>query len=86
MYKAKCSMRLITCILDYLYVYVCKAKALISDFIALGIKQNHKFENAMTLDKYSWGFRRDAQLNDYLTTQELISTLVQTVRYTVSEQ
>lgn len=44
-----------------------------------GTLQKHKWENAMTIDKNSWGFRREAQLNDYLTTHELIVTLAQTV-------
>ena len=45
-----------------------------------GVKQNHKFENAMTIDKYSWGFRRNARLEDYLTMDELIHTFIVTVR------
>jgi alpha-L-fucosidase len=49
-----------------------------------GKKQNHKFENAMTIDKYSWGYRRDARLQDYLTMEELIDTFVVTVRYNVN--
>jgi hypothetical protein len=28
---------------------------------------DRKWENAMTLDKYSWGYRRNAKLEDYLT-------------------
>ncbi|CAG2106377.1 unnamed protein product [Medioppia subpectinata] len=44
-----------------------------------GVLQRHKWENAMTLDKSSWGFRRDAQLSDYLTTHQLVTTLAQTV-------
>ncbi|CAG2168588.1 unnamed protein product, partial [Oppiella nova] len=39
----------------------------------------HKFENAMTVDKNAWTFRRDVQLSDFLTPHELIATLVQTV-------
>lgn len=39
----------------------------------------HKWENAMTLDKKSWGWNRKARLTDFLTTKELIDTLVQTV-------
>jgi len=44
-----------------------------------GKLQNHKWENAMTIDQSSWGFRREAQLSDYLTTDELITTLAETV-------
>lgn len=33
----------------------------------------------MTIDKKSWGFRRNAALNEYLTTEELIKELVITV-------
>lgn len=44
-----------------------------------GVLQEHKFENALTLDKYSWGYRREAKLDDYLTIEELITNLVQTV-------
>lgn len=33
----------------------------------------------MTIDKYAWAFRRNARLQDFLTTQELIETLVTTV-------
>ncbi|XP_071965748.1 alpha-L-fucosidase-like [Antedon mediterranea] len=40
---------------------------------------NHKWENCMTIDKKSWGYRRNSQLSDYLTTHEIISTLAETV-------
>ncbi|GFS29161.1 hypothetical protein TNIN_46391 [Trichonephila inaurata madagascariensis] len=41
--------------------------------------QAHKWENAMTLDKGSWGFRRNMGISDFLTDQELITTLAKTV-------
>ena len=45
-----------------------------------GVLQKHKWENAMTVDKKSWGFRREANLEDFLTIHEVISTLAETVR------
>ncbi|KAK9869960.1 hypothetical protein WA026_006058 [Henosepilachna vigintioctopunctata] len=50
-----------------------------SDRFDPGVLVKHKWENAMTLDTKSWGFRRDAPLEDYLTTQELLETLARTV-------
>nr|CAB3247398.1 alpha-L-fucosidase-like [Phallusia mammillata] len=44
-----------------------------------GIIQPHKWENCMTVDKKSWGYRRDAKLEDYLTIEELLSTLASTI-------
>mmetsp|Transcript_21538 Transcript_21538/g.61340 ORF Transcript_21538/g.61340 Transcript_21538/m.61340 type:complete len:585 (-) Transcript_21538:224-1978(-) len=42
---------------------------------------DHKWENAMTLDKNSWGYRREAKMEDLLTTKELIYKLASTVAY-----
>lgn len=44
-----------------------------------GTLQKHKFENAMTIDKKSWGYRRDATLSDYLSLSELVKELTITV-------
>lgn len=41
----------------------------------------YKWENAMTLDKQSWGYRRDATIDDYLTPEELITTIARTIAY-----
>ena len=49
-------------------------------YFFLGVLQKHKWENCMTLDRFSWGYRRNAKLQDYLTMEELLSTFVSTVR------
>ena len=42
--------------------------------------QPHKWENCFTIDKAAWGFRREAKVNDYLTVNEIIQTIAETVR------
>ncbi|XP_071106514.1 alpha-L-fucosidase-like [Haliotis cracherodii] len=44
-----------------------------------GKKVSHKWENCMSIDKGSWGFRRDADIAQLYSMQELISLLVETV-------
>ncbi|XP_031562279.1 alpha-L-fucosidase-like isoform X2 [Actinia tenebrosa] len=51
-----------------------------SDNYNPGVLVKHKWENAMSMDKMSWGYRRNAtQLAEYNTIQELIGQLVTTV-------
>uniref|UniRef100_A0A4W3GKT6 alpha-L-fucosidase n=1 Tax=Callorhinchus milii TaxID=7868 RepID=A0A4W3GKT6_CALMI len=35
----------------------------------------HKWENCMTIDRKSWGFRRNAELRDFLSIQQLVQTV-----------
>ncbi|XP_046582110.1 alpha-L-fucosidase-like [Haliotis rubra] len=44
-----------------------------------GVLQPRKWEDAMTIDKKSWGFRREAILDDFLTMDEIIAVLAETV-------
>lgn len=44
-----------------------------------GKLQKKKFENAMTIDKKSWGHRSDAKLEDFYNSDELIREIVSTV-------
>jgi len=50
-----------------------------SDRFNPGVLQKHKWENCMTLDRYSWGYRRNAAFADYLSMEELLSTLTSTI-------
>lgn len=38
----------------------------------VGVLQKRKWENAMTIDKKSWGYRANARLDEFLTTEQLI--------------
>ena len=42
-------------------------------------KLGRKWENAMTLDKRSWGYRRNAKIGEIMTERELLLTLADTV-------
>jgi len=42
---------------------------------------NRKWENAMTVDKYSWGYRRNSRSIDVYTIEYLVAQLVETVCY-----
>jgi len=43
------------------------------------VLQKHKWENAFTIDKASWGYIRTSTAADYLTPNELISTVAKVV-------
>jgi len=60
-------------IIQYLYY-----QATVS-FSYIGVIQPHKWENCMTLDKESWGYRRNAKIEDFLTAKELMTTIVESV-------
>ena len=55
-------------------------KSICSQLFPEGKLQNHKWENAMTIDKKAWGFRREAVLADYYDMKYLTKTLAETVR------
>lgn len=61
-------------------MYVCVTNELLYTFYVTGHLIQHKWENAMTIDKKSWGFRRKTLLQDILSIEELIAQLVTTVR------
>jgi len=44
-----------------------------------GVLQAHKWENAMTLDKKSWGYRRQMTVDDVLTVDDLLTTMAKTI-------
>jgi alpha-L-fucosidase len=43
------------------------------------VLQKHKWENCLTIDRLSWGYRRNAVMSDFRTTLELLTELVTTV-------
>nr|AYV89255.1 plasma alpha-L-fucosidase isoform X2 [Tetranychus evansi] len=52
-----------------------------SDRYFPGSLQQRKWENAMTIDRHSWGYVRTSTTADYLTYKEIIATLVKTISF-----
>ncbi|CAF4057993.1 unnamed protein product [Rotaria sp. Silwood2] len=50
-----------------------------SDRYNPGYLIEHKWENAFTIDKISWGYRPTANIEDYMTIEELLKELVITI-------
>ena len=44
-----------------------------------GTLQEHKWENAMTVDTVSWGVRRDINLRAILSMDQLLTTVIETI-------
>ena len=51
--------------------------------LCLEVLQKHKWENCMTLDGGSWGFRRNMKASDVLSMKQLTETLAETIRFIV---
>ncbi|KAK7069019.1 Tissue alpha-L-fucosidase, partial [Halocaridina rubra] len=50
-----------------------------ADNYSPGVLQPFKWENCMTLDKDSWGYRREAVSTDYITIKDLLSEMASTI-------
>jgi len=50
-----------------------------ADRYSPGILQKKKWENAMTIDRHSWGYRRDTNYGDIIPISELINELAKTI-------
>ncbi|GAB6020414.1 hypothetical protein CHUAL_003113 [Chamberlinius hualienensis] len=44
-----------------------------------GVLQPHKWENCLKVDTVSWGYRRNAQLSDFLDTKDILYSLASTI-------
>ena len=44
------------------------------------VLQKHKYESGTTMDRGTWGYRRNTKFTDFLTIENLIWQLVSTVR------
>jgi alpha-L-fucosidase len=44
-----------------------------------GVLIPHKWENAMTIDKRAWTYRREATIEDFMSPEEVIAEIIVTV-------
>ena len=51
-----------------------------SFFCLAEVLQKRKWEDATSIDKHSWGYRRNVDIEDFQSTYELVTLLVQAVR------
>ena len=52
-----------------------------SDRYQPGSLQSSKWENALTIDEASWGYRRNADYSSYLSTEYFVHQLIETVAF-----
>ena len=57
-----------------------KSESWLCCVVSSGVLKKHKWEDAMTVDKKSWGYRRNTTLSDFLTMDNLTSILASAVR------
>ncbi|CAG2197598.1 FUCA [Mytilus edulis] len=50
-----------------------------SDRFNPGVLQKFKWENCMTIDTHSWGYRRNSNIDAYLSVHDIISTFASTI-------
>lgn len=50
-----------------------------ADRYAPGTLQPHKYEGCFTVDRHSWGYRREARIEDFLSTTKILHLLVSVV-------
>ena len=63
------------------FVHTCKVTHYyIHLHVSVGTLQKFKWEDALTVQKDSWGYERNTDLSGYHTTNELVDDLVSVVR------
>jgi len=82
-----------------IYIYICcdsyysplymicwqKYQFVLIQYIFVGVLQKRKFEGGLTIDRYTWGYRRNSNLADFLSVHEIISHFASVIRYSTHE-